>query len=148
MADMVTVEKLSVTRKADREKLAALLTASLTKAGATVTRNDDLELAYRGRAVFLNVLLAHGLSVTVGFNGDSPHTPKDTFVLSWHFKNFENLPRLTDAFPNVNTHHRRKATDVAYGFDDLQRTLLHRIEVVRNGTAFDFTALNDGRIPA
>lgn len=76
----------------------------------------------------------HGLSLTVDFCGKS--WQPDVFVLSWHFDRPGSV-KLSPQFPGeVNFFHRRKATQIAHGFDYLLEDLESTFAMIRTGEVF------------
>lgn len=126
--------------KADRVKLAKLtydLAVNLgSKAEVKPERPGDL---YDGRRTTVYIKAPRGLCVSVDFNGRTPQSSPDTYVLSWHMS-LDSDACLADAafnYGHVNSSHHRKATDVVYTVDDLFAVLTLRLTAAKEGTAFD-----------
>ena len=124
---------LSERRKADRRKMADRVHAIAAHHGATVTREHEGECFLGPRAVMVTIETAHGLRVSIDFDGASPQP--DVHVLAWHIATNSDA-RLSERFGPVNPYHFRKCTVVAHGLDELCRDLARKLEMARNGTAF------------
>lgn len=122
--------ELTARRKADRAEMARQVAALAAGYGITAT---TCIYGPRHRAVDLSG--PRGLGVTVNFDG-SLGRAADTYVLSWHVALRSEARLHPGMFGRVNPSHGQKATDVAYGFDQLLRILRERFEVIRNGSAF------------
>jgi hypothetical protein len=124
---------LTERRVFDRKKMAFLLQELIVGAGARCSQ----EYGYLGnnKRIDLRVEAARGLQVTVTLNGNS--VQPDTYVLSWHMA-ADSDAKLNEAFfgGNVNPHHKRKATYIASGFDDLKAKLQRGLTLAANGNAF------------
>jgi hypothetical protein len=120
-------------RKADRAVMAGKVAALAAEHGLQAeVRPAEEPLT---RATFVDLVGPHGLRLTVSFQGRSPHTQPDTYVLSWY--GVEDGWRLSpDAFGDVNPYHGHKATDVARSFPHLRALLRDRFETIADGTAF------------
>jgi hypothetical protein len=113
---------LTERRKADRATMAAEV------AGLARTHGLSAEVTSPG------VLGPHGLGLLLMFDGTS--NPADTYLLHWH--GVEAGHRLAPgAFQHVNPYHGHKATDTAYGFDQLGRVLTRRFAAIADGSAFE-----------
>jgi hypothetical protein len=123
-------EMLTENKKVDRTKMAKDMEAIITVAGATFEREDGNSI--EPQCIRLNVRAAHGLRVSVEFDGQS--CQPNVYVLSWNISHTD--ARLSHAFPNVNPVHYQKSTDVCYGFEHLCFVMKRRLEVAANGTAF------------
>ncbi|MDO8414830.1 MAG: hypothetical protein Q7S87_01315 [Agitococcus sp.] len=97
--------------------------------GATVTCEAG------PREISLDVATPDGLQVCVEFDGRS--LQPNIYVLSWHM-DFKSSKRLNpDTFGgNVNTCHFKKATYVAYGFEDLCDQFTFGLLLAKDGRAF------------
>lgn len=124
---------LTERRRADRGKMAAQV-AELA-AGRGITARAVSGEHQRPRAMFVNLEGPHGLRLAVAFDGSSPHSEPDTYVLSWHGV-ADDWQLAPDQFASVNPYHGRKATDVAHGFPDLCQLLDQRFAAITDGTAF------------
>ena len=125
---------LSSSRKADRIFMAAALVALVKECGASCQVNPlDSYPGEREKKVVIDT--PAGLELTVDIDGDSRQP--DVYVLSWHM-NWQAEDRLNNATfgGDVNPHHFRKATYVAYGFDDLCRQLRKGLTMAIDRTAF------------
>lgn len=117
------------TRAADREAMAKQLQLLIGECGATYER----EAAQR--AIFLHISAPGGLCLTMDLDGDSPQP--NVYLLSWHMSHTSER-RLNDATfgGNVNPHHRRKATYLAHGFEDLKVQLSRGLKMAADGSAY------------
>jgi hypothetical protein len=126
---------LSERRKDDRALMAGHV-AGLARMHGLSARIHPEKRGTRRTAV--DLAGSHGLSVTVAFDGNSPHRLDggwDTYVLSWH--GVEEGWRLhPDRFRSVNSYHGHKATDVVHGFTALQDLLRWRFATIADGSAF------------
>ena len=129
------MHKLSETRKADRVTMLVLV-AQLLQEFPAVEWEWEQGGAYPGpRCIQCNLVAPQGLAVTIEFDGDS--CQPDVYVLSWHMQTSATA-ELNDATfgGSVNRCHRRKATDVAYGFADLCNQLKRGLRLACDGSAF------------
>ena len=80
----------------------------------------------------------HTLGLTVTFQGDSPHSEPDTYVLSWHMRPWDNEGKGWQLNPATfgNGVNQDKATDVAYDFNALITKLARRFKAIEDGSAF------------
>ena len=102
--------------------------------GATFIRKEGGD--YPGpNTIKLAILAAKGLGVTVVLSKDS--IQPDIHVLSWYI-DINSTTQLNNATfgGQVNPHHKRKATYVAYGFDNLLSQLKHGLEMAADGSSF------------
>jgi hypothetical protein len=78
-----------------------------------------------------------GLTVRVHFAGDTPQPVPDTYVLSWYLDSRPDEKwQISPMFAHsINAYHRRKATDICYGFPELMTTLRTRLEWMEEGRA-------------
>jgi hypothetical protein len=130
-------ETLSARRAKDREVMAQYLLVLARKAGAVAKRRDANPC--RPHAEVLDIEAARGLRVSVALDGDrKAGNSADVYVLSWHFAPGRRAERLNPAtlLCGVNPYHFGKATDVAYGFEDLCRKLVYTLQRAKDGTAF------------
>lgn len=132
------LDALSETRKTDRAVMAGHVEGLARSHGlrAEVAAGGRGPLGDGSRAVHVDVEGPHGLKVTVVFDGNSPQSAPDTYVLSWH--GVEDGWRLFPAVfgGSVNPYHGHKATDVAHGFRDLTELLTRRFTAIADGSAF------------
>lgn len=124
---------LTETRKADRTEMVQQLKALVLDKGSACEVEPPPSI-WGPRAVMLNIETAQGLALSVDFNGDS--TQPDIHVLSWHVKHGQDIKLQPNFAPSVNSHHFRKATDIAYGFDELLTIIGQRLDSVNSGEAF------------
>lgn len=124
--ELAALAALNVRRAADREKMAAALTAVLVERGANCDRRGP---AYGPREIVLDVQAPGGAHCYVYFDGAS--TQPDTWVVTWN----AHRP-LTSAVGDLNTSHRRKATRVFVGFTDLLHGMCADVERFADGTGY------------
>ncbi len=126
--------ELKVTRKADRLKMAVAVEGVAERFGCTVDKREGG--LYPGpRCMQLSLQGPGGLCVTVSLDGDT--SLKDCFLLSWHMA-LDSRNELDAATfgGGVNPHHRRKATHLAQGFEDLLARLERCFSLAASGRAF------------
>jgi hypothetical protein len=124
--------ELTERRKADRTVMAAYAADLAREHGLTAEVHPEQDGT---RRTSVDLAGPHGLRLTVKFDGSSPHTEPDTYVLSWH--GVDEGQRLAPGkFGSVNPVHGHKATDVARGFRELARLLAWRFECIADGSAF------------
>jgi hypothetical protein len=136
------MSELTERRKADRAVMVKQVAALAEGHGITaeVRSGGRGPLSDASRAVSVNLAGPHTLGLTVIFDGNSPQSEPDTYVLSWHMR-----PRADEgkgrqlaphAFGSVNSYHGHKATDVARGFAQLYYLLSRRFAAIADGSAF------------
>jgi hypothetical protein len=125
---------LSSRRAADRNKMALLLEELIARCGATSTR-EDFEGAEAPHPIWLNVVAPGGLQVTVELDGTIPQP--DMHLLAWNMA-YASTNRLNGSTfgGDVNPFHSRKATYVAYGFEDLCKQLEQGLLMAKDGSAY------------
>jgi hypothetical protein len=122
----------SETRKADRQKMAALVIEQATRLGCKAYIEEALK--DNPYVVWARIEAPGGLLLTVEFDGKS--WQPNTHVLSWHMT-FDSTRRLSpDYWPHLNTVHHHKATDVAHGFEALTALLERRLADAVAGTVY------------
>jgi len=130
----MTRKPLSERRTPDRVKMAAAVEELISDHGCTFTRSEGG--TYPGpKCVQLRLTAPGGLELTVAFNGGS--WQPNVYVLSWHMSTHS--PKLLNEATfggSVNPHHKRKATYVAHGFDDLYQQLKKGLTMAQDGTAY------------
>lgn len=122
--------KLTERRKADREKMAALLIAAIIEAGGEAAI-DDTWPDDRGRELMVRIAAPGGAYVSVLFYGAT--SQPDCHVATW------NTPRavfINPAMGSVNPHHYGKATRVEYGIERLAAKLARDVELFANGAGY------------
>lgn len=121
-------------RKADRQKMADAIEGDWISApGFTCERLDPAPLSPRG--IWLELSSPRGACVTIDFDGESPQP--DVHVVSWHMAT-DSDARFSACFASSrNDYHKRKATDVAYGFVALRELMNRRISALQSGDAFE-----------
>jgi hypothetical protein len=125
---------LTEARKADRIKMADAVIALARSYDFTAARRDP---ALCGpREIVVELALPRGLYLNVCFNGDGPNSMRDVHVLAWHVRDFETTKLSPYFWSDVNTYHFQKATQVAYGFDQLIITLHSAFAAINSGLAF------------
>ena len=124
---------LSVSRKADRLRMAALV--------KDLGHEFDCEIetaaggSYPGeRCIQVSLAAPGGLQVTVKFDGES--SLRNTFVLSWHMALCSNVRLDPVRFGEVNPHHFQKATHIAEGFEHLTQVLRRDLAMAKDGSAY------------
>lgn len=131
---MTATRILSERRAADRTEMAKGVMALVAACGATATQACGAD--YLGpHTVGISITTPRGLCLTVDFEGDS--WQPDVYVMSWHMA-FDAVDTLEDATfgGSVNPHHFRKATYVAYGYEDLCKQLKKGLDLAISGKAF------------
>lgn len=128
--------KLSVTRKADRDEMARQLIELVNGfEGCSATLADSRDWAPREVAV--EVECPRGLLLTILLDGAALRGFEHHHMLSWHINPTSSNAKLADyPWQDVNKFHRRKATDFAFGFADLKNVLRHRLQSIVEGSAF------------
>lgn len=125
---------LKVTRKADRLKMASAVQGVAERFGCAIDKREGG--LYPGpRCMQLHLTGPGGLCVTVSLDGDT--ALGDSFLLSWHMA-LDSRNELDNASfgGGVNPHHRRKATHLAQGFDDLLARLERGFSLAASGEAY------------
>ncbi|MDW9531928.1 hypothetical protein RWE87_13560 [Sinorhizobium meliloti] len=127
------IARLSETRKADRAKIAELISAlcSEYQIDNSWTR-EGFDEAYP-KAHVVVVMAPRGLRVRIELDGES--CQPNVHVLPWHMATDVDTC-LADAFGDINKYHFRKLTAVAYGTDGLLRHLRQKFELIASGAAF------------
>lgn len=125
---------LSEKKKADRAKMAEIVRALAVEMGCTAEIEDQPYGDISPRMIMVRIRTERGLKINIDFDGQS--CQPDIHVMSWHMSTRVDTC-LSNAFGDINPHHFRKSTDVAYGFDHLIRILSRKLEMARNGTAYD-----------
>jgi hypothetical protein len=127
-------KSLTVTLQSDRSLMAATLVNLVKDCGASCAVNSK-DTPHGLRETVVSIRTPAGLGVNVSLDGDS--CQPDVHVLSWHMA-LNSDARLNEATfgGNVNPHHQRKATFVAYGFDELCTELQRGLTLAQDGTAF------------
>lgn len=120
---------LTERRKADRAKMASLLVEIAEKHGALaeVTPGDG------PNTLAIRISTPRGLHVRVDLEGKS--IQPDIHVLPWHM-HYESQDKLAPEFGDVNPYHHRKATQVAYGWNQLRDNIDRGLNMAAKGTAF------------
>lgn len=129
----MTKKTLSEKRAADRSFMADAIEKLVTECGATFERlAPDCVGPHE---IFIEVTAPGGLRVTVDFDGKSD-TP-NVHWLAWHM-HYDSNKRLNNATfgGDVNANHKRKATYICQGFDDLCKQLRSGLMLAKDGTAY------------
>lgn len=110
--------RLTLTRKADRRRMIAILEQTAREAGATIAEIEEDTRSNR-----ITIEAARGLQCTVDIDGDDKRLHGgEIFCTPWHFST-EPMHRentMGKRFPGeVNPHHRRKSTCFQQGFGAL-----------------------------
>jgi hypothetical protein len=126
--------ELTEARNADRIKMADAVIALARSYDFTAERRDPDVCG--PREVVAELAMPRGLYLNVYFNGDGPDSIRDVHVLSWHVRDFKTTKLSTFFWPDVNGYHFQKATQVAYGFDQLMITLHTAFAAINSGLAF------------
>jgi hypothetical protein len=130
---------LTEMKKADRERMAAMVVELCEARGATVERQAP-DLGHP-REVVLSVQLGEG-RVTVDFDGTKGAAEdRDVYCMPWNTVHGSDA-RMTDAFgkavgAEVNPHHRAKCMGFACGIDELLLRLGAALDCIRQGRAFE-----------
>lgn len=120
--------QLTERKKADREKMAAMLAEAVTTAGGQAT--IDLDWG-DSRELMVRIVAPGGAYVNVDFDGST--IQPDVHVATW------NTPRgvfIHPAMGDVNPHHYGKATRVEHGIDRLIARLVNDIEIFATGNGY------------
>lgn len=148
MSDLTVYPEYTEHRKADRLSAAKVIEALVAEYGWTCEREDgpyggagsgSLGERYK-HCIQLKLQGPQRLAVTVEFDGRS--CQHDVHVLSWHFAYDREDPDrtacLADVFgyDAVNQHHFAKATQIAYGFNELVAKLRDIFVKANDGSAF------------
>lgn len=132
--NQVIYTSLNERSKADRQKMADGVLKIIAECGATGSINP--EDSFPGpRELAVPVSTPRGLKLLMEFDGDSPQP--NVYVLSWYMDH--NSPdRLNPATFGVHdkTCGSRKATYIAYGYEDLVIKLRDGLTLAMNGEAF------------
>jgi hypothetical protein len=129
--------ELSARRKADREAMAARVADLASEYKFPARAHTGI---YGPRHLAVDIEFPHGLKLTVNFDGTPGGAGPDVYVLSWY--GVEDGTRLHPGmFGHVNPLYGHKATDVAHGFAQLERTLRERFAVIADGSAFTTPSL-------
>lgn len=130
MANVRTTSK-TCRRAADREYIATALGELSTRQKLQFGRDDDP----LNRTILVHLQAESGLCVTVELDGTA--SVPDMHLLSWNIQP-ESTRQLNNATfgGNVNQHHRRKATYIAYGFDELITQLEKGFMMANDGSAY------------
>lgn len=123
--------ELSETRAADRAEMASQVLQLCRKYSVRA----KLEENFLGNkhAVAVRIEDRSGLAATVDF--DKTSIQPNVFVVSWHFEKHNKYEILKSFCGDRNEFHKRKATDVARGFDNLLVILDDRLRKIANGKA-------------
>lgn len=124
---------LTERRKADRNKMAAMIESLCAETGATVERSE------RDREIRLDIRIG-AARVGIEFDGGSFNTQPDVYCMPWNV-DWDSDARFSAAFghavgASVNEAHRRKCMGFASGIDALLIRLRMAIECVTAGDAF------------
>lgn len=123
----------SETRANDRRGMAHLVSALCKEFDI----DHEVDMHYDKRATAVQIKAPKGLQLTCDFDGDSPQP--NVFVLSWYVHWEHRDTKLNPAafgHDSVNPYHFRKATDVAYGFDELRQILRARFAAIKDGSIY------------
>lgn len=130
--------QFSEKRAADRLAMAREV-VSLCRRAAPKSVSSKIIMDYHHNRKRVAVIIEGpcNLATTVTFAGDTPHQRPDTYVLPWYFSGVSRRDaKIALGFAQeINEFHRRKATDVFYGFTELMRTLAVRLEWMEGGRA-------------
>jgi hypothetical protein len=128
------VLELSETRKADRQKIAQMVSdiCSEYKIDHSWTREGFVEGYPKAHVIQIDA--GEGLKVSVEIDGDS--VQPNTWVLAWHI-GFNSDARLADSFGDINKFHFQKCTEVARSTFGLIDHLRSKFELIAEGKAFD-----------
>lgn len=129
-----TFRLLSETRKPDREKMLKYMIRLCERLGVP----HEVDRAFLGNkdAVAIGIRGPTGLAATIDFDRHS--CQPNTYVISWHMltdSRFSGVIIRPDFAQDRNEYHKRKATDVCRGFDQLVTLMSHRLQRIADGTA-------------
>ena len=122
----------SQSRKADRVAMAKAVAALALARGAKAEIVGE-GARYRERRTSVDIKGAHGVAVSVDFDGSTRRSPESYYVLSWYGAERRLDPMFAQT---VNSCHGHKATDVAWSFEALCDLLEERLEDLASGRAF------------
>lgn len=125
--------ELSVTHKADRERMAAELVRTLPP-GAALREPHD------GREIVVRLETPCGAHCAVRFDGDS--TQPGTWVVTWNTRR-----HMCPSMGAVNPYHGCKATRVFYSFGRLVDGLRSDVERFADGSAYACSLCAAGDVP-
>lgn len=126
----MTGRPLNVSRKQDREAMAAVLESlDIGRPDWTATRED-----FPGRETWVHFAGPRGLALTIDLDGDSRQQRQGTFVLSWVMRGGQ--AKLARSFGDVNPFHFHKATDICEGWLHMLATIQKRMDAASDGSAF------------
>lgn len=129
----------TVTRKGDREKMAAFFQGQWEAApGFTANRLDPAPVWPGERCILLELRGPRGVGVSLHLNGNS--SQPDTYVLSWRVATDSDARFAWNFAGSRNEVHKRKATDIAEGFHALWTLLSDRMTKLQSGEAFEADA--------
>lgn len=123
-----TTKPLTEKRAADRKCMADTLQKLVLSLGGNVERTQITP-----RCEMLDITGAQGLSAYIDFDGDS--SQPDVHVIGWCVRHPSDA-KLAPSFGDVNPHHHRKATHVAYGFEALRQEIERGLTAAKDGSAF------------
>lgn len=132
-----SLNRLTVTRKGDRAKMAAAVKAVAESLGATVeVEPEDPAHPYRNREWRLKINVAGGAYLPISITGDSPHRPDpNVFVCTWNTE-LDSLFAFSGRMGDVNPHHFSKVTRIAHGLEDLLDILRSDIPTLLSGEGY------------
>ena len=120
---------LTETRKADRAKMAQILSNAVLEAGALSA--DIKPASYDPAITVVRIEAPGGAHIVVDFDGRSPQP--NVHVCTW---NTADCVFLKPAFGDVNTAHYGKATRIGYGVDHLVDLLQADLDDCASGDAY------------
>jgi len=131
---MPDITKLSETRKADRTKIAQLVSdvCSEFKIDHKWTR-EGFDEAYP-KAHVIEIMAPRGVRCRIELDGDS--CQPNVHVLPWNVA-IDSDARFSARFGSVNQAHHQKMTAVAYNTDGLLAHLRSCFRLINSGAAFD-----------
>lgn len=127
---------LTVTRKADRAKMVAIIRELAESLGATVDVEPEDPTRMFRRAWRLKISVPGGAYLPVSINGDSPHRPDpNVFVCTWNTE-LGSFFAFSGRMGDVNPYHFAKVTRVGYGLDHLCDILRRDIPLLLSGEGY------------
>ncbi|MEQ8308062.1 MAG: hypothetical protein RIA09_16010 [Hoeflea sp.] len=126
--------ELSETRKADRQKIAQLVSdvCAEHQIDHSWTREGFVEGYPKAHVIRIDA--GEGLKVSVEIDGDS--VQPNTWVLAWHI-DVNSDTRLANSFGDINPFHFQKCTEVAWNTFGLLDHLRSKFALIAAGKAFD-----------
>lgn len=122
-------------RKADRAKMAQELADLAIECGASARIEEAWPGGSDPRCTMVYIDGPRGLRVSIDFDGRSAQP--DVYVISWNISTDSDAKFANGFAESINPYHWSKATDLAYGFDQLAHIVRKRLKAAADGPAFD-----------